>query len=56
LDDIFIRENSIISSGMPDGSILWGKDIVDALKKKHDANSYKNMVSFFLNNLYIKKG
>lgn len=41
MDDIFRRENSIISSGMPDGRILWGKDVVNALKKKHDATHTK---------------
>jgi len=30
---------------MPD-NFIWGKDFAEALKKKYDAKSYKNMVSF----------
>ncbi|XP_058739479.1 vacuolar-processing enzyme-like [Vicia villosa] len=32
--------------GLPDGGILFGKDFVDALKKKHHAKSYKEMVIY----------
>ncbi|CAI8612579.1 unnamed protein product [Vicia faba] len=32
--------------GLPAGGNLFGKDFVDALKKKHDAKSYKKMVIY----------
>jgi hypothetical protein len=36
----------IFLSGMQDGGDLYANDLVDALKKKHAAKSYKKMVSF----------
>jgi hypothetical protein len=32
---------------MQDGGYLYAKDLIDALKKKHAAKSYKKMVCFF---------
>jgi hypothetical protein len=31
---------------MQDGGYLYAKDLIDALKKKHAAKSYKKMVCF----------
>ncbi|XP_039683768.1 vacuolar-processing enzyme [Medicago truncatula] len=48
-DTIFIfytDHGSPGSIGIPDGGLLYANDFVDALKKKHDAKSYKKMVIY----------
>lgn len=30
--------------GMPEGDYVFVKDLIDVLKRKHEANSYKSMV------------
>jgi hypothetical protein len=43
----FLAKLFIFLSGMQDGGYLYAKDLIDALKKKHAAKSYKKMVCFF---------
>lgn len=36
---------------MPEGDYIYSKDLIDVLKKKHEAKSYKSMVLKF--HIYI---